>query len=467
MVDYSLFFGNDARRLIEKPKLYLLIAEDNVKLWGERFKTFFEKGLNEWCFCKKNQVEKPVIEVIANLENFQKRLNELIARGEMVYATLDMSMPEKDGEDQRDVSKELVRVCSAHKKSTSRENLFNFCIISGENDILQSIENDKSTEGLLKCWEIDRIKKHDLINPDTTDDMDDELFKILGAIKGMILKNIRYCEYPNHWEPKSEYVHWIGKNSDLLYLITKTDDMIKKKTDGIILIFSDGKGYEDSWLYLYCYLNDLKFEEIDFNFRKESITLQNPSELPQTLLIKNLEKCSQGQKNRLKKISDQKFFEHYAPGSNNTVFIQFPIIETELMLNQLNEDSKNLFYAYISQIFGRTLNEASPPPPGIGFVLPEHERIIQFPNADRLAGASMNENTIILLQALLGEKYSGRELDVEMAAVLAGISWDKFGNNGELRDLISLQSAIIDAYENDEQVKNKNHVDGIGVHKRK
>jgi len=456
MTTLSSFYHGERTEKYKKPQLQLVFAEDDED-WVNKIWEYLEGQIHSWPIFASSQSKfsqfefnKPII--CDNLEDFRTTTGRLVAEGFLVYATLDLNMPRREGEEPEDITESLVESCFDLKEKSAADELFEFCIISGSDNALERLEKNPELSAKLQRWGVNQVRKDALINSFSG------LKKIADDIKSMLIKNIEFCVYPLSMDEEEgdEGLNfraiWSGGNAALTKLLALADRVATKKEKGLFLLFADALGYEQLWYELICYFCQEEPFTINCDNTPEAIKSclkDYRNNGYKSILIRNIHKVKSrapsvwGRINKLIKesISEKETLE-------KAVYIHFPYGENQLNITKRlsSEDEQDLLWQCIDIVY-RKENSKENPPVGVGFAFPEHEKVIPFPHINELGRLDVTRETIGVLEQLCWNIYGLKKpakIDPELKEVLSEASWQ------DQLELSNLQEKIITALKNKE-----------------
>ncbi len=424
----------DMNQPTNKPTLHLVIAEDDPYCY-ERYERFFRRAIEVSRLYKAGEFLLDSY-VCTTLVAFDNKVEHLVETGDPVYATLDLKMPRKDGERPVDISRELMSRCFRYKKEKPRvKSPFDFCLISGAENILQRLIKDPELGPKLQHWGVNHVYKNKI---GEEGEGDAELWKITADIKQFILKAIRFCTVPlevTPGKPAQTRVIWFGEH--LTHYLSLADSIAGDPLGGVYLLFSDAAGYEKDWFHLCCRLKEVKprfldLSRVDPGYTDWTARIVDP---PAALLITGIEHIDPSGLDLAQELTGHDFFAKVTQGKK-LAFLHFPFGDSHLSLTRrlpgLGEAALDLC---LKQVYG----EEGPRETGVNFPIPQHPKIIPFPTFEELKTAEVPKKTIqVLARECQQDDRTSVELDPELLGVLVELPWDRLGGVAQLQRSVIL-----------------------------
>jgi hypothetical protein len=421
------------------PMLHLVIADDEAD-WQNRLKSFFAAQIDEWSLYRTGQFRFEM-HCCGSYEEFTEITGDLLRKGDLVYATVDLVMPWHKADEAKDHSvwKDLILWCLDREYDPSAVgNTFEFCVISGEDQMLTDLFQDARHGVALERNGVKRAFKQQIRN-----DPEVALRKIWEDVRTFVLHNIRFCTLPETWGGTSQTIVWFGRHEALFRLLERTDEIARRqKKSDFYMAFADACGYEEHWFRLCCHLKGLEQPHIsnlaetnwrDDGWRKD---LQNP---PSALLLSHI-RGSQGHHVH-DRMQEADFFNALDTGGGLACF-QFPQLNSDIDADRLLEPEER---KVLESCFARVYGHGAPFGHGEGSQYRDSEHIIRFPDYETLKAAGVVRATIAFKVKQCQEAHGldGISVDPEVLEILAEIPW----NETPARGLDGLSMVINAAYE--------------------
>jgi hypothetical protein len=423
-----------------QPRLHLVIAEDQDD-WGTRLRASFEEYIADWGFYTTGQFRIDYHRC-KSVESFERTMEKLLKQGELVYATVDLKMPRRDGDDDDPNSwKQLVVWCLDQKKQDPEvDDRFEFCVISGQEHKMRQLTSHPDHGDELRRRGITKAFK-DEIECGSTGEI--RLRAIWDQVKEFVLRRLKFCTLPlAAGEPSRQTMIWFGDHEWLARLRSEADQIATSPRGGLYLLFADAGGYEVDWFRLVCLLRGVQAPKI---LNIAHITPESTSdweekfrEPPEALLVSHVDRAADNQCDIVEAMTRNNFLAKIEE-ARRLAFIQFPYFERlEDIGDRLDKEERA-----IHDFCTRAVHAEASPDRDSGFAFRSNKRIIKFPSYDALRGAGVVRRTIDF-QVEQNRERNGlaqSPLDPEMSAVLEGIRWD------EGDGISSMRLAIDRAYE--------------------
>ncbi len=420
-----------------KPTLHLVIVEDDP-YWYERYERFFRRAIETSRLYKTGEFLLD-LQVCTTLAAFDKKVEHLVETGDPVYATLDLKMPRNEGEVATNISRNLMSRCFRYKKEKPRvKSPFEFCLISGTENVLQRLINDPELGAKLRTWGVNHVYKNKI---GEEGEGEAELWKIAADIKQFVLKAIRFCTFPLQVtpnEPPQTRVIWFGEH--LTHYLSRADSIAGDSSGGVYLLFSDAAGYEKGWFHLCCRLKGVKPRFLDLSRVEPGHTdwTARIIDPPEALLITGIEHINPSGLDLAQELTRHDFFAKVTRGKK-LAFLHFPFGDSHLSLTRrLEELEEKALKLCLKQIYG----EEGPRETDGNFPLPQHPKVIPFPTFEEIKAAEATKEAIqVLARECQEEDRTPVELDPELLGVLVELPWDRLGG------VANLQHSVVRAFQ--------------------
>jgi hypothetical protein len=407
-----------------KPTLHLIIAED-LDWWSEKL-LGLEESLRQWSFAKTGQFDLAV-HVCRSVECFDKLVGALLSDGALVYTTLDLKMPIREGEETPDpeAGERMIESCLEWKRQGQS---LEFCLVSELDDSLDRLYRDSSE---LRKLGIRKVYKSQIQGTNGQR----ILLDILFDIQSFVQRHLAFCTIELPTGSGNRVPVWFGGKEPFLDLLNRADH-IASADAGIYVLFAEAGGYEFDWVKLCCDLRGVQLTDLDIAtadplFHPEwKAPFQNP---PAALLVRNIDQANERGCDITPLLAEGRFFDTIV-ARNSLAFFQFPLLATKLDVSKLDEAIE----VPILESCLRYLNQNHPPgsrQPSRALAFEEHRRIVTFPSYNALRQAGVVRKTIEFevneSQSQAG--CSGVLIDPDLFELLNEMPWDQKGGFHQLR----------------------------------
>lgn len=418
--------------LPDAPTFHFVIAEDDANFIGT-IEDCFKPELLGWGLHKQGQFRfdpKKDLHYCKSVASFKKVVKPLLEAGHLVFATLDIIMPGKDGEvENANAGRQMVQWCLEQEaEHPDWHNRFEFCIVSSDAHAIADIFDDPSVARLLQKRPGNRKPKR--ICKDDLEASQAGMLKLKEVwpeIRAFIRKKITYGTFPNNLG------HRIDRQSILLApdeqlgrFFHLADKIAHQKNGGLFLLFADAAGYAEDWFRLCCHLRGIDNPHV-LNFSEGKARFvpgwaDVTQDMPQAVLLQRVDSARKnGFRLESSEFVDANFYRALAP--EKLLFVQFPYFRTKGEVDQrLAPEEAKLLNACLERVFGQKTEF----PDGIEFAFDTREHLIVFPSYGVLKAAGMIRH-VIEFQAWEYQrlnKIADAPLDAEVIEVLCEIPWD-------------------------------------------